>query len=182
MLSYPSAQITWKKNNKKINDNNKKFKIVYSTNLSYLRVTDASHTINSLNITCHVENHRGSTESHAYLNVLSDTNKPKQFPEMTISNPKSVEPEAPFKLECNLTNIIHPSNILWYQSNRLIQYDNNKYYSNWTALSDGSIRNFLYVKGLPLSIGDSQEIDFACMATNSFITNLVETSILLRSK
>ena len=71
VLSYPSAQITWKKNNKKINDNNKKFQIVYGSNLSYLRITDASHSPTLLNITCHAENYKGYTESIAYLNILA---------------------------------------------------------------------------------------------------------------
>lgn len=100
---------------------------------------------------------------------------------MTISNPKSVEPDTPFKLECNLSNINHPSNVHWYQANRLIHYDNNRYFSNWTALNDGTMRQFLFVKGLALT-GDAQEIDFACSGTNNHVTNLVETSILLRSK
>jgi hypothetical protein len=78
VLSYPSAQITWKKNSKKINDNNKKFKIIYGSNLSYLRITDASHSPTLLNITCHAENYRGYTESIAFLNILAG-----KFPSFT---------------------------------------------------------------------------------------------------
>ena len=71
ILSYPSSQISWKKNNKKLSDNNKKFRIIHGSNISYMRVTDAGHSnTGAINITCHAENIYGSTESFAMLNIL----------------------------------------------------------------------------------------------------------------
>ncbi len=93
-----------------------------------------------------------------------------------------MEPDTPFRIECNLTNIMNPYNIQWYHANKLIHFDNSKYSTNWTALKDGSIKSVLYVNGLSLSLSDSQEIDFACSVSNNHITNFGETSILLRSK
>ncbi len=183
VLSYPMAQIIWKKNNKKINEN-KKFKIIHSSNLSYLRITDASQSPNSLDISCHAENQIGTAESHSFLQILAEKDKIQyKFPEITISNPKSVEPDTPFRIDCILSDDNSAVNLEWYQSNKLINFDNNKLTSNTTNLNDGSIRHSLYVKGISLqTASDSQEIEYACMTYNSQITNLAETSILLRSK
>ena len=72
VFSYPLARISWKKNNKKLNEHNKKYKILHGSNVSFLRITDASHTHNGvLRITCVAENHFGIAESMASLNVIS---------------------------------------------------------------------------------------------------------------
>ena len=71
MLSYPLAQLTWKRNQKKIHENNKKFLIVSLPNLSYLRIYDAvslNHT--TWNISCMAENDRGKEEASTLLNII----------------------------------------------------------------------------------------------------------------
>lgn len=193
VLSYPVAQITWKKNNKKLSDMNKKFRIIHgSNNIGYLRVTDANSFAynNVINITCIAENDMGIVEATSHLNIIPEKDRPKNFPIIQISNPKSVEPDTLFRVECNITNHVNPLVVQWYQSNKPIIFDdqssNPKYYSNWTR-SDNSIhRHVLYVKGISLtsdpSVIDSAQIDFMCSATNPIGTQFAETSVLLRSK
>ena len=48
VFSYPLARISWKKNNKKINEHNKKFKISHGSNVSFMRITDANPNINGV--------------------------------------------------------------------------------------------------------------------------------------
>jgi len=192
VLSYPVAQITWKKNNKKLSDMNKKFRIIHgSNNVGYLRVTDANSFAynNVINITCIAENDMGTVEATSHLHIIPEKDRPKNFPLVQISNPKSVEPDVPFRIECNITNHVNPLVVKWYQSNKPINFDDlssSKYFSNWTR-SDNSIhRHILYVKGISLtsdpSVVDSAQIDFMCSATNSIGTQFAETSVLLRSK
>jgi hypothetical protein len=166
VFSFPLARISWKKNNKKLNEHNKKYKILHGSNVSFLRITDASHTHNGvLRITCVAENHFGIVEATASLNVISGMNllnrntktqfrnfekesfffliikereKPKQFPIAQISYPKSVEPNSLFRIECNVTGE-QPVNIQWYQSNKPVFFDNQNYYTNWTS-SDQRIK------------------------------------------
>jgi hypothetical protein len=73
VVSYPLAQITWKKNNKKLSENNKKFKIIHGSNLSLLRVREASYVAlnNVLNITCTAENRHGVAEATSFLHVTA---------------------------------------------------------------------------------------------------------------
>lgn len=136
VLSYPLSQIVWKKNNKKLNENNKKFKITHGSNLSILRVTDVN---NSINVTCVAENANGvSQEATAHLSVVHEKDRPKQFPLVRITNPKSVEPDNLFKIDCNVTSHGVPlTNLVWYQSNKPINFENSKYFSNFTRLDVG---------------------------------------------
>jgi hypothetical protein len=75
--------------------------------------------------------------------------------------------------------------ILWYQSGKPINIDNKKYFLNSTRSSDGTFRQILTIKGLPLPMDvstETQEIDYICIATNSYGSYAAETSVLLRSK
>lgn len=138
VLSYPSAHIIWRKNGKKLSESNKKFRIIHGSNVSFLRVTDASYSFNNLlNITCCAENNQGSAEASAVLHVIPEKEKPRKFPYILISNPKSVEPDTLFKIECNVSNLFQLSQLQWYQSNRPINFDTDKYFSNFSRLEDG---------------------------------------------
>ncbi|CAF0709715.1 unnamed protein product [Brachionus calyciflorus] len=185
VLGYPLAQISWRKNNKKLSEHNKKFRIIHGTNVSFLRVTDASYVQNNnkLNITCLAENIIGQDEQNSVLTILSERDRPKKIPFITITHPKSVEPDTLFKIDCNVTHFAN--NIQWYQSNRPISFDNDKYFSNFSWVDDATTRHTLFVKGLSLSSDpyvDSIEIDFLCSATNSYGTYSAETSIMLRNR
>ncbi|CAF0709713.1 unnamed protein product [Brachionus calyciflorus] len=185
VLGYPLAQISWRKNNKKLSEHNKKFRIIHGTNVSFLRVTDASYVQNNnkLNITCLAENIIGQDEQNSVLTILSERDRPKKIPFITITHPKSVEPDTLFKIDCNVTHFAN--NIQWYQSNRPISFDNDKYFSNFSWVDDATTRHTLFVKGLSLSSDpyvDSIEIDFLCSATNSYGTYSAETSIMLRTR
>lgn len=138
--SFPLSQITWKKNNKKLSENHKKFRIIHEANVSYLRVIDAGNF--KMDITCLAENKIGRDEQTVVLNILPDREKPIFFPFATITNPKSVEPDTLFKLECNVTNLNSPSGIQWYQSNKPITLGNDKYFSNFTIIKNS--KNFTF--------------------------------------
>jgi hypothetical protein len=141
--AYPPAIITWKKNNRRLNDKNKKFRIIQDVeieNLSYLRVTYSQNfqTRNSLNVTCEARNYYGTTEATAQLNIIPDNEMPVDFPHASISNPKSVEPDTLFSIECNVTSHIQPFDVKWYQSNKEINFiKGGKYYSNSTQIDKG---------------------------------------------
>lgn len=137
--SFPLAQISWKKNNKKLSENHKKFRIIHGTNVSYLRVIDASNS--KMDIACLAENIIGKDERNVILSVLSEQERPLFFPFATITYPKSVEPDTLFKLECNVTNLNSPMGVQWYQSNRPITFGNSKYFSNFSIIDDS--KNFL---------------------------------------
>lgn len=132
--SFPLAQISWKKNNKKLSENHKKFRIVHGTNVSYLRVIDASNS--KMEIACMAENSLGKDEQSVVLNVVPEREKPDYFPFATVTYPKSVEPNTLFKLECNVTNLNSPVGIQWYQANRPISFGNKKYFSNFSIIDD----------------------------------------------
>ena len=137
VISYPSSQISWKKNNKKLSEHNKKFRIVHGSNVSFLRVTDASHSLNNiLNLTCVAENSYGSVESVAFLHVVPEKDKPKNYPNVQINYPKSVEPDTLFRIECNITSLEQPVNVQWYQSNRPIYFDSDKYFTNSSVIDE----------------------------------------------
>ena len=64
------------------------------------------------------------------------------LPIISISNPKSVEPDSTFRIECNISNINSASSVQWYQSNRPINNDNKKYLINVTRTHDGNSNNY----------------------------------------
>ena len=151
VIGYPLAQISWKRNNKKLSDNNKKFRIVHGSNISFLRVTDAvagghggvglgggGGSSNKMNITCVAENGYGHDHVTSTLSVLPERERPKSFPLVHISNPKSVEPNAMFRIECNITSPIEPVVVEWFQANRPVRFDNPKYFTNWTRDRENS--------------------------------------------
>lgn len=146
--SFPRSQITWKKNNKKLSENHKKFRIIHGTNVSYLRVIDAGNF--KMDITCLAENIIGRDEQTVVLNILPEREKPFFFPFSTISYPKSVEPDTLFKLECNVTNLNSPSAVQWYQSNRPITFGNGKYFSNFSIIKNSKSLNFSYLQDFSL--------------------------------
>lgn len=72
IVSFPVAQISWYKNEKKLNKHNRKFLIINGPNLSYLRIRDASYSWSrTLNITCKAENSLGFDQSSALLKTVS---------------------------------------------------------------------------------------------------------------
>ena len=77
VVSFPTAQITWMKNSKKVVRQNRKFVIVNTPNVSYLRIRDASYSWskNNLNITCIAENLLGRAQSSTILKTLPSIKK-----------------------------------------------------------------------------------------------------------
>ena len=72
VVSYPAAQISWVKNDKKLSEHNRKFKIVYGPNVSFLRIRDASYSWQkSLNITCMAENNYGTAQASTSLTIIA---------------------------------------------------------------------------------------------------------------
>jgi hypothetical protein len=135
--SYPPAQFSWRKNNKRLNENNKKFKITHDSNWSVLRVTDVNHAINVTCVAESVQQQGGwRHEATATLSVIPEKDKPRQLlPLIRISNPKSVEPSHLFRIDCNVTSPGTPlTSLVWYQSNRPISFENSKYSTNSTRL------------------------------------------------
>jgi hypothetical protein len=145
---HSATKIYWRKNSKILSETHRRFLInhAYANNASYLRVTDASqlsnhhNKYNFLNITCIAENSHGRVESTAHLLIISENKKPLHFPEVRVSSARSVEPEAPFRIECNVSNVLYPSQVLWYENNRPVVFDGQKYLSNFSIISSG---NFL---------------------------------------
>lgn len=72
VMSYPIAQITWKRNQRKIHEStSKKFRIINGPNTSYLRITDVNNiNYTQWNISCLAENVHGSNEAHVFLNII----------------------------------------------------------------------------------------------------------------
>ena len=201
VAANPHAQIWWKKNNKRLSDTNRKFRVSSSLNASYLRVSEASQlssSVHSLSLTCVAENVHGMSEATARLHIVPakqqkqtllnrhDTNL--NFPQVRITPPRSVEPDTSFRIECNSTN--SNENLFWYQSNRpVILFDGGEiqqqqYVANFTKLDQNTYRHFLYVlRGLSLPLAESIEVDFMCVARNEQgRTSAAETSIMLRSE
>lgn len=191
-MGAPEPTVHWKKNGKRLSENNKKYHILPNNNnnhgasVSYLRVADANQpNLGNINISCLVESYLGENEAVATLNIISEKRRPDQFPHIQISNPKSVEPNKPFKIECNVTCASPTSSLKWYQSNRPISFDNYNYFANWSTVGDRHSHVLYVVKGMSLDdelYHSSQEIDFACSIGNKHGTYLAETSILLKSK
>ena len=69
--------------------------------------------------------------------IFTERDKPLHFPQINISNPKSVEPDSIFRIECNISNNVKLSSIHWYQENKPIIIDNKKYFMNLTHLNKG---------------------------------------------
>lgn len=121
------------------------------------------------------------TNAHVFFKKLD---KPADFPSVVITNPKSVEPNTYFEIECNVSTASHPVTVLWYQSDQLINFASQKYQANWHQIDESRSRHVLKVDGIPLStLKNSQEINFHCAAsTADDSTQVAHTSILLRSK
>jgi len=68
----------------------------------------------------------------------------KNFPSLSISNPKSIEPNSLFRIDCNTTI---GSRVQWYQSNVLIRFSNEDHFLNWTKI-DESIYLFFFLNAL----------------------------------
>jgi hypothetical protein len=142
------AQISWKKNGKRVSETNKKFKItqdVVSNDVvsSILRINDVNH---ALNITCVAESVRGGGERveqtvHlATIGVGSERDRPNRpIPLIRITNPKSVEPDSLFRIECNVTSPggLSDGGVHWYQANRPVDFDNSKYFTNVSRIDAG---------------------------------------------
>jgi hypothetical protein len=141
-----SAKVYWRKNSKILSETHRRYMInhEYASNASYLRVTDASqlsnshHKYNFLNISCIVENGHGRVESTAHLFIINESRRPERFPEVKVSPARSVEPETPFRVECNVSNVETPGQVLWYQNNRPVVFDGQNYFSNSTKISSGN--------------------------------------------
>ncbi len=151
--SQTLAQITWRKNNKKLSLSNKKFRVLHvGANVSYLRISDATgHTnnlnsINHINITCIVENLHGLVEQTVHLNVLPEKDRQSsailsQFPHVRITQSKLIESDTQFKIECNVTNLYNVNQFQWFQDNRPVSTDNERYFSNFSKLTESK---FIY--------------------------------------
>lgn len=175
--SQSHARIWWRKNNKKLSESNRKFRVTHAAyNASFLRVAinqqyhqtklysddpknrrknnsggqganrKRPRTNYSLNITCVAENAYGQVESTAQFNVIDESDrKAEKFPIVSISKPRSVEPDQMFHIECNVSRLTHPgSQVDWYQGNKPISLLNNesagqntKYLVNFTKVNNG---------------------------------------------
>ncbi len=65
----------------------------------------------------------------------------KSFPSLSISNPKSVEPNTLFRIDCNTTV---GSRVQWYHSNVPIRFSNETHFSNWTQLDESNIQRLMF--------------------------------------
>ena len=106
-------------------------------NFGYFNDYNINQNNNKLNIACVAENIVGEDEQTVVLTVLSERDRPKKFPLISITNPKSVEPDSLFKIECNITHLYQTNAIKWFQSNKPIDFDNEKYFTNYSRIDDG---------------------------------------------